>query len=191
MPISTMLNGLAEEAGRRASTRTWPDDLARRQVADEAHLAGQAERAGHGAPDLGRDAEGHRRRIRDEDGLDLAAVGEAQQELLGAVDRPIARDDRGRRQREVVGERRAKLARQVGHGGDLGDATFVDPLEDLPGAKALDAARHKRGFELRPLEPGQVDAIFRKRYLSRSEELAQLGILARNRTSRFRLGRNA
>jgi hypothetical protein len=42
------------------------DDLSRRQIAGEAHFARQTEGAVHGAADLTRDAEGHRRRIGDE-----------------------------------------------------------------------------------------------------------------------------
>ena len=60
-------------------------DLSGGQVADKAHLAGQAEGACHGAADLRRDAEGHRRRIGDEDRFDLPPVREAQQEFLRPV----------------------------------------------------------------------------------------------------------
>ena len=70
-----------------------PDDLAGRQVADDAHLAGQAERALHRAADLGRDAEGLRRRVGDEDRFDEVAVGEPEQKLRRAVGRPFPPGD--------------------------------------------------------------------------------------------------
>ena len=54
-----MLKGLSQEVERLGQHPDLADDFAGRQVADEPHLAGQAERAGHRAADLRRDAEGH------------------------------------------------------------------------------------------------------------------------------------
>ena len=54
-----MLNGAIEQAGRRREHADLAGDLAGGQVADQPHLAGQAERAAHRAADLRRDAEGH------------------------------------------------------------------------------------------------------------------------------------
>ena len=71
-------------------------DLAGGEVPDEAHLAGETERAGHRAADLRRDAERLRRRVGDVDGFDPPAVLEAQQELRRAVGRGLARVDRRR-----------------------------------------------------------------------------------------------
>ena len=93
MPISTMLNALVAHAERVGEHAHLADDFARRQIADEAHLSREAERARHGAADLRRDAERHRRRVGNEDRLDLTAVGQAQQEFLGAVDRSLACDE--------------------------------------------------------------------------------------------------
>ena len=68
-------------------------DLAGREVANQPHLAGEAEAARHRAPHLRRDAEGHRRRVGDEDRLDPAAVRQLEHELSGAVDGAIVGDD--------------------------------------------------------------------------------------------------
>ena len=81
-------------------------DFAGGQVPHQPHLAREAERAGHRAADLRRDAEGHRRRVGNEDRLDLPAVGEREQEFLGAVGRTLARDDGRRRERELIARAR-------------------------------------------------------------------------------------
>jgi len=58
------------------------DDLADREIADEPHLAGRAERARHRAARLGRDAHGVARAVmRHEHALDVVPVGEPQQRL--------------------------------------------------------------------------------------------------------------
>src|SRR5262249_28596979 len=112
------------------------DNLAGREIAHEPHLSGETERAGHRAPDLRRDAEGHRRRVGDEHRLDDAAVAQTEGELLGAIDRFLALDDGGRREAETRRQRAAKLTRQVGHPIYVGDSATIDPAEDLPGVKA-------------------------------------------------------
>ena len=137
-----MLNARVAQVERVGEHAHLADDFAGREVADQPHLAGQAERAGHRAADLRRDAEGHRRRVGDEHRLDLAAVGEAQQELLGAVGRS-SRDatSAGVVSVNSAASARAQLARQVGHRRDVGDAAAVDPAEDLARAEALDVPR--------------------------------------------------
>ena len=119
------------------------DDFAGGQVPDEPHLAGEAERARHGAADLRRDAERHRRRVGDEHRFDLPAVGEPQQELLGAVGGPFACDDPRRVSVNSAARPRAAPAK-VGHLAEGGDAAAVNPAEDLAGAEPLDAALSKR-----------------------------------------------
>ena len=76
-------------------------DLGRRQIAHQRHGAGVAEAAGQRAADLGRDAQGAPVVLRDEDGLDLLAVGEAQQPLAGAVARALLGRDLGPCHREA------------------------------------------------------------------------------------------
>ena len=71
-----------ERAGEDANL---PDDFSRGEIANQAHLAGEAERARHGAADLRRDAEGVRRRVGNEDRLDVPPILEAQQEFFCAV----------------------------------------------------------------------------------------------------------
>ena len=179
MPISTMLKRVSRMSSALGEHADLADDFAGGQIPDEPHLAGQAERARHRAADLGRDAEGHRRRVGDEHRLDLAAVGEPQQELLGAVDRSLAL----RRCAGVVSanssrERGAQLARQVGHRVDVGDAAAVDPAEDLARAEALVAALVERRLERRPLELGEIRDRRWSRYLSRFNDLPTLDLTA-------------
>jgi hypothetical protein len=126
------------------------------QVPYQTHLAGQAERARHRAADLGRNAEGHRRRIRDEDRFDVPAVDEPQQELLRAIGRHFALLERRRRQREVISELSPQLQRQVGHRGGIGDAAAIDPAEDLSRAETFVTACDERGLERRTFELGEV-----------------------------------
>ena len=66
------MNGLSRRSSASREHAHLADDLAGGQVAHEPHLAGQAEGARHRAADLGRDAEGHGRRVGDEDRLDAA-----------------------------------------------------------------------------------------------------------------------
>ena len=140
MPISTMLNRALPHRERVGQHADLADDFARGQVPREPHLAGQAERAGHRAAHLRRDAEGHGRRIGDEHRFDPLAVRQAKQELLGAVDRAFAMDELRRRQRELGGQLLAQRARQVGHRrAEIGDAVPVDPLEDLIARGSADA----------------------------------------------------
>ena len=87
MPMRTMLKARAGEAGRVREHAHLPGDFAGGEVADEAHLAREAERAAHRAADLRRDAERLRRRVRDVHGFDVAAVGQLEEELRRAVRR--------------------------------------------------------------------------------------------------------
>ena len=88
-----MLNGEVEQAGGGGQDADLSGNLARSEIADEPHLARQAEPARHRASDLGRDAERHGRRVGDEDRLDAAAVCELEHELPGAVDGRLVADD--------------------------------------------------------------------------------------------------
>ena len=71
-------------------------DFAGREIAHQAHFAGEAEAALHRAADLSGDAEGLARCIGDEHGLDAPAVFELQQKLHGAVFGDFLVDDAGR-----------------------------------------------------------------------------------------------
>ena len=77
-----MLKAVPREAGFVREHAHLAGDFAGRQVAHEAHLAGEAERAGHRAADLRGNAERLRRRVRDEDRLDLPAVVELSRNLV-------------------------------------------------------------------------------------------------------------
>ena len=132
------------------------DDFAGGEVPDQPHLAREAEAAGHGASDLGRDAERHRRGVGDEDRFDHVAVGQAQGQFFGTVNGPFAADDLRGCQRETGRERGAETLRQVGHLVEGSDAVTIDPSEDLPGAKPLQAELLEFRFERRALELGEV-----------------------------------
>ena len=132
------------------------DDFSGGEIARQPHLAGQAEGACHGAADLRGDAEGHRRRIRDEHRFDVPSVREAKQEFLSAIRRLLALDELGRRDPEVAGKHLAQVERQVAHRRDIGDAAPVNPPENLPRAVRLDAPRRKRRFERRTVELSHV-----------------------------------
>ena len=61
------------------------EDFGRGEVADDAADAGRAEDAAHAAADLGGDADGAAVGLLEQDALDEVAVGEADEQLLGAV----------------------------------------------------------------------------------------------------------
>ena len=134
------------------------DDLARRQVAHEPHLAGQTERARHRAANLRGDTEGHPRSVWNIDALDRAAVIESEQELLCAVNRLLTMHQRRRRERKVRHQIGAELARQVGHRLDIGYAAAIHPAKELTGAEAFEAVRFEKRLERRAFELRQVDA---------------------------------
>jgi hypothetical protein len=126
------------------------------QVAKQAHLSGQAERARHGTPDLRRDAQRHPRSVRNEHRLDVAVVRQSKEEFLGAVFRAIAMDELGSAERERRGKCRAKVARQIGHRLEARRTAAIDPVEDLAAAKPLLAVCVERVFERRALKVADV-----------------------------------
>ena len=145
------VEALVEHAELAQQDADLADDLACRQVADDAHAAGQAEGALHRAADLGRDAEGLRRGVGDEDRLDEVAVGELEEELRRAVGRtvpawrpPACRPTLWRASLARSSRPRSVIALEVGH------AAAVDPLEDLAAVEARahpsprDAVRSRR-----------------------------------------------
>ena len=84
------------------------DDLARREVAAEALVAGGAEAAIHRAARLRRDAQGAAVVFRNEDRLDRIAAADIEQPLDGAVGRRLLARHRQRRDlratRELVAQ---------------------------------------------------------------------------------------
>ena len=111
-------------------------DFAGAEVADETHLARQAERACHRAADLGRDAEGLSWRVRDVHRLDVPAVVESQQKLRRAVGRCLSRLRRpasGSRTRPPAASRSAWLRFVISI--EAGDGAAIDPLKDLTAVK--------------------------------------------------------
>ena len=148
MPIMTMLvnsrpsRPVGHSAERVARDQHLRHDLGAAQVAHQRHGAGVAEAAGQRAADLGRDAQGAPVVLRDEDGLDLLAVGEAQQPLAGAVARSAARPrSRAAPPRSLPPSCSRSVLGQRGHGLERGGAAVVEPVEQLARAQAPPAAR--------------------------------------------------
>ena len=64
-------------------------------------------------------------------------------------------------QRELDGQRRAQLAREVGHLRDIGDAAPVNPAEDLARVEARVPALFEGGLERRAFQVGEVGSSLR------------------------------
>ncbi len=73
------VDGVEDAAG----VEDLADDFAGVEVADEAHLAGGAEHAAHGAAGLGADADRVASFVSHEDGFDDLPIGEAEEEFAG------------------------------------------------------------------------------------------------------------
>jgi hypothetical protein len=155
MPISTMLNGLSSRSVALGEHAHLSGDFARGEIADEAHLAGQAESARHRAADLGGHAEGHRRRVGDEHRLDLPAVGQLEDQLARPVGRTLVAADERRGDGELVLKPGPELAGEVGHLADIVYSAAINPAVDLTGVKRLFTPGHERRFDLAQIELGQ------------------------------------
>ena len=123
------VEGRTGEAGGVREHADLTDDLAGGKIPHEPHLAGQAERAAHRAPDLRRDAERLRGRVGNVDRFDVAAVGELQQKLRRAVFRGLAGFERGRRNSERLSELHPQLLAEVRHLREVGHAARVNPAK--------------------------------------------------------------
>ena len=113
------------------------DDLGGGHVALEAALAGGAERAGHPAAGLARDAHGDAVGVAHQHGLDQRAVEEAPQGLAGGA----AVGLEGAQRRHQVGQQRgdqlvALAGGQVGHLGGVVDQPGEVVVRQLLGAEA-------------------------------------------------------
>ena len=173
------VEGRVEQARRPCQHAHLRGDFARRQMAHEAHLAGQAEGAPHRAADLRRDAEGLRRRVGNEDALDLAPIGEGQHELAGAVFRHVLPHDRRRREWQLGGERGPQVAAEVAHLVVTGRAALPDPGEDLLRAEAGQATRDDPRLEVGEAQFGEVGrGVALHGYLTRFLRLARTSSVA-------------
>ena len=135
------------------------DDLARGEVAHELLRAGVTEAAGERAADLARDAERAAVLLGDIDGLDLLAVGKAEQPFAGAVEGDLLGHDLRPREGETRRKLRTEILGDVGHGEEVGLAPHIEPAPKLARAHArlpLGNAklRHPRG-KLGAAEPDQ------------------------------------
>ena len=131
------------------------DDLLGRQVAHEPLRAGVAERAGERAADLARDAQRAAVGLGDVDGLDLggallvAADGQAQQPLAGAVDGHLLGCDLGPGQRIGARQGRPQVLGDVRHVLEGRGAANVDPAPQLADTHPELLLRHADGGQRR------------------------------------------
>ena len=117
------------------------NDLAAAEAARVAVATGGAERAAHGAAGLGGHADRKAVVTRHADGLDGAAVSQAQQVLARAVLGDLLLGDGGEEQRMGLREVGAQVLADVGHLVVRLDALLVHPLGDLRGAVRGEAVR--------------------------------------------------
>jgi len=129
--------------------RELSHDFRRRQIAIEAHGAGQAERAGKPATDLSRKAEGEPVAIGHEDRLDPGSVRQAQHELpapvLGRRD-PL---DLRKADERLFTQPRSKLPGKIAHGLQVVDALLEEPGRKLTAAVAVFPETPRQRLELR------------------------------------------
>jgi hypothetical protein len=101
----------------------------------QSHLARQAEAARHGAANLRRNAEGHRRGVGDEHCFDPFAVVQLQDEFPCAINRLLVADDGRSRQRELPRAESESLGRSVIRSKSVTPA-LEDPPVELAGVEA-------------------------------------------------------
>ena len=130
------------------------DDLAGREVARVAHLAGRAKHAAHRAADLARHARRHAAREAHEDGLDALAVGEREQvfarEAVGGVG---GERDGQRGEARLGGEARAHLGGQLRHGDER---VREREVEVIPQPRRMDRREPPAREEQAQLLAGEV-----------------------------------
>ena len=112
-PVLDPRRGDAVGEQRAVGVPQLADDLAGREVAVEALLAGRAERAVERAARLRRDAQRAAVVLGDVDRLDRVAVADVEQPLARAVGRGGVADDRGP---AIVASRRERLAQRLARG---------------------------------------------------------------------------
>ena len=120
--------------GEQAQLAYLAGDFTHGQVAHVAHRPGGAERALERAAGLRRDADGHPVAIRDGHRLDLLAVKQLEEELLGAVFGQLARRQFEAPDVEVFGELRAQCLGQGRDAIEIGDRLHPEVAHDLIGA---------------------------------------------------------
>jgi len=139
---------LVEHAGRGGKHTHLAGYLSSRQMTHEAHLPGETETASHCAANLGRDAERHRRRVWNEDGLDAASVGELECELTRAVDRLGIGHYPRRDHLELFREPGAQVFGEIGHRVEDDDTSSINPAVELSSMEAFATALFERALEL-------------------------------------------
>jgi hypothetical protein len=156
------VEGLAGQAGVLRQDSGLPGDFGGRQVAQQPHLARQAERAAHRAAHLGRDAERLGRRIRDEHGFNLLPIVKPEEELGRPVGGDLAQVERGRGDPERGRQPLPQWLTEVGHVREIRDAARPNPVEDLTAAKAGLAEIRENLLESRQIGVGQVEQACRR-----------------------------
>ena len=143
--------------GRPCRQHDLLDDLTGRELPDEAGVAGRAERAGHRATGLGRDARRGVARVVHQDGFDRVPVGKGEEPFErrpGVGDELVFDAERGRERRC----RRQPLPERLRQDAQLGRVRepAVEPLPELDGPVAGQV-----GEELGDLVPVEVVAAHR------------------------------
>src|SRR5262249_29691073 len=88
--------------------------------------------------------------------FDVAAIPQAQQELLRVVTRTLALNNLGSTEREMVCQIAPKLTGQVGHPLDVRHTSAIDPGEELAGTKRLVSQVGQSRFEGWTFELGDI-----------------------------------
>src|SRR2546426_2436402 len=130
-----------------------PDDLSRREVPYQTQQARETETAVHRAAYLAGDAESSATYFGHVNGLNGPAVLERED----VTDRAIARDDLlpdfGVSDQVPVREEHAKGFVEIGQADEIGLASGIDGVENLPGTVARLPAGLRNLFELRASQP--------------------------------------
>lgn len=171
------------------------DDFAGGEIAFEAEQAAGAETAGHGAADLGGDADGFARVIdadaflrgANDDGFDEGLVAEFEQEFVGDVGGLFIEDELGREEVERLVEPGAERFREIGHLVPGADAFLVEPLEDLLRAERGLAARAE--FFRERVEGFAGERRFGGREFHSRRKVAENGLAAKRRKKAQRTDR--
>ena len=150
---------LGRQAAVGADGQHLGHDLARREVAARAPVAGDAEGAGERAAGLAGDAEGVAPLVGDVHGFDGGAVVQAEEIFARAVRRLVARGHRRQADAEALGETAPQLLREVGQVRKVARPTLVESLVDLLHPERLVHHGAQNPGELLARQPEKVHAV--------------------------------
>jgi len=155
---------------QRVGGQQLADDLGRREVAIQAHGAGETERAAIAAAHLRAQAQRDPAVVRHQHRADPPFIGQPEHELAAAV--LGRRHPLDVRQRDVVRLRqpRPEVFRQIGHRLQVDGCFAIDPRRQLAPAIARGAERHGKVFELGRKEANQIGARHRRKDITATGE---------------------